>query len=289
MLTPVFVLMPTGGGKSLTYQLPAICSQGKTKGVTFVVSPLISLINDQTRHLIKRNIPSIAYTGDMTQADKNLAHEELSRPDPYTKVVYVTPEMLINGGKIKTIIRSLISRNKLARFVIDEAHCVSAWGHDVSCMNTSLANSQFRSDYLKLNQLRQEYPQVPIMALTATAPNKVQDDIVRTLGIHNCQVLKQSFNRPNLHYEVRPKLKKVMFDIAAFIKTQEQGASGIIYCSSREKCEVLAKQLREEHGVIAWHYHAGMTKGDRRKVQEGWQDHKFPVIVATVSQDDGSL
>lgn len=124
---------------------------------------------------------------------------------------------------------------------------------------------------------------MPIMALTATAPNKVQEDIIRVLGIEGCTVLKQSFNRTNLHYEVRPKLKKVMNDIAAFIGTQTPGASGIIYCSSREKCETLAKELREQHGIPAWHYHAGMTKGDRRKVQEGWQDHKFDVIVATVS------
>lgn len=124
---------------------------------------------------------------------------------------------------------------------------------------------------------------MPIMALTATAPNKVQEDIIRVLGIQGCTVLKQSFNRSNLHYEVRPKLKKVMHDIAAFIGTQQPGASGIIYCSSREKCETLAKELREKHSIQAWHYHAGMSKGDRRKVQEGWQDHKFDVIVATVS------
>ncbi|KAL7423810.1 ATP-dependent DNA helicase sgs1 [Cryptotrichosporon argae] len=128
----VFVLMPTGGGKSLTYHLPAVCSSGKTQGVTFVVSPLISLINDQTRHLIKRGVPSIAYTGDLTAADKAEAHEELSRDVPYTKVVYVTPEMLVAGHKIKDILRRLLRRRQLARFVIDEAHCVSQWGHDVS-------------------------------------------------------------------------------------------------------------------------------------------------------------
>ena len=106
-------------------QLPAVCTLGKTRGVTFVVSPLISLINDQTRHLIKRNIPAIAYTGDMTVGDKNAAHEELSRSEPWTKVVYVTPEMLTMGGNIKNILRSLLRRQRLARFVIDEAHCVS--------------------------------------------------------------------------------------------------------------------------------------------------------------------
>lgn len=121
------------------------------------------------------------------------------------------------------------------------------------------------------------------MALTATAPNKVQDDIVRTLGIQGCEFLKMSFNRPNLHYEVRPKKKELLGEIAGFIGTQEPGASGIIYCSSREKCENVAKELRDSHNVKAWHYHAGMSKGDRRKVQEGWQEHKFDVIVATVS------
>ncbi|BEJ15894.1 hypothetical protein CspHIS471_0504990 [Cutaneotrichosporon sp. HIS471] len=263
----VFVLMPTGGD-----QLPAICVMGETRGVTFVISPLISLINDQTRHLAKRGIPAIAYTGDMTAADKQLAHTELSQREPNTKVVYVTPEMMSKGGRIKGIIRDLIRNNRLARFVVDEAHCVSAWGHD------------FRDDYLKLDLLRKDYPNVPIMALTATAAEKVQADIKNVLSFKRDYVqIQQSFNRPNLYYEVRPKLKKVMNEIASFIAVQPPGASGIIYCSSREKCEVLAKELRDNHNIQAWHYHAGMSKGDRRKVQEGWQDHKFAVIVATIA------
>ncbi|WWC66473.1 uncharacterized protein I206_100375 [Kwoniella pini CBS 10737] len=267
----VFVLMPTGGGKSLTYQLPAICSQGKTRGVTFVVSPLISLINDQSRHLCNLNIPAIAYTGDMTQKDKNLAHEELSRPEPYTRVVYVTPEMLTMGGHIKSILRNLLQKKRLARFVIDEAHCVSQWGHD------------FRSDYLKLGNLRTDYPGVPIMALTATAQNKVEEDIIRSLGIQGCSILRQSFNRPNLHYEVRPKTKKIISEIVGFVRTQGEKASGIIYCNSRDGCENLAKEMRDKHNLEAHHYHAGMSKGDRRKIQEGWQEHHFEIIVATVA------
>jgi bloom syndrome protein len=121
------------------------------------------------------------------------------------------------------------------------------------------------------------------MALTATAQNKVQDDIIRQLRIAGCAVLKQSFNRPNLHYEIRPKDRKVLDDMVAFINTQPVGSSGIIYCSSRDRCEDLAKSLRDNHGLRAWHYHAGMSKGDRRKIQEGWQEHKFEIIVATVS------
>ena len=115
------------GGPSLdpTDQLPAVCNTGKTRGVTFVVSPLISLINDQTRHLCKLSIPAIAYTGELSQKDKNAAHELLNMPEPWTKIVYVTPEMLVMGGVIKGILRGLLKRKRLARFVVDEAHCVS--------------------------------------------------------------------------------------------------------------------------------------------------------------------
>ena len=121
------------------------------------------------------------------------------------------------------------------------------------------------------------------MALTATAQQKVQEDIIRSLGIRGCSVLTQSFNRANLHYEVRPKMKNVLENMVAFIQTQGANACGIIYCSSRDKCENLAKTLREDHDLGAYHYHAGMSKGDRRKIQEGWQERKFEIIVATVS------
>jgi bloom syndrome protein len=124
------------------------------------------------------------------------------------------------------------------------------------------------------------------MALTATAQNKVQDDIIRSLRIGGCHVLRQSFNRPNLHYEIRPKMKGILNDMASFIGVQRKegkNVPGIVYCGSRDKCELIAKQLREEFGLRAHHYHAGMSKGDRRSVQERWQENDFEIIVATVS------
>lgn len=223
----------------------------------------------------------------MSASDKQEAHESLSRPEPHVRVVYVTPEMMATGGRIKQIMRDLARRKQLARFVVDEAHCVSHWGHDFrsDCKYQAQCRVWLTID-LKLGDLRLEYPGIPIMALTATAQVKVQEDIIRSLRIPDCAVFQQSFNRPNLSYEVRKKGKNLVDDIVKIIFSQQvdrQHVPGIIYCSSREKCEVLAKELREKHGLGARHYHAGMAKGDRRSAQEEWQDHKFEIIVATVA------
>lgn len=268
----VFVLKPTGGGKSLCYQLPAVVHSGVTRGVTFVVSPLISLIQDQCQHLIDLDIPAIAFTGDLSMADRREAMRLLYMPEPYTKIVYITPEMLKGSGQARDMLRSLHQRKQLARFVIDEAHCVSSWGHD------------FRPDYRELGSLKTEYPGVPMMALTATANAQVQHDIRRVLSMQHSACFTESFNRANLHYEVRPKKgKATLQDIHAFIKTQPQGASGIIYALSRDGCEKLAKELRDKFDLRAHHYHAGMSKGDKSRIQKEWQHNKFEIIVATVS------
>lgn len=262
-----------------------MCKKGSTRGVTFVISPLISLINDQTRHLLKLDVAALAYTGDMSAGDKSEAHRSLSEPEPHAKVVYVTPEMMAMGSQIKGIMRDLVRRKRLARFVIDEAHCVSQWGHDFR--SDCESNPKFRLMIdLKLGDLRKEFPSVPIMALTATAQVKVQEDIIRSLGIKGCAVFHQSFNRPNLSYEVRKKGKDPISDIVKVIYSQQidrKHVPGIIYCASRDKCEILAMELREKHGLQAQHYHAGMSKGDRRRIQEGWQEHEFEIIVATVA------
>ncbi|CDZ97553.1 type dna helicase rqh1 [Phaffia rhodozyma] len=272
----VFVLMPTGGGKSLCYQLPSQVTLGKTSGVTIVVSPLISLIQDQVAHLHAIGIPAIAFTGDLPAAEKKRAITFLNGGESGMEsidggIVYVTPEMLGKSAQFQSLLRSIYRRGKLARFVIDEAHCVSSWGHD------------FRPDYRDLGALKTEYPGTPLMALTATANFQVRDDIIRSLRLENCVTITSSFNRANLIYEVRPKTKKVTEEIATFIREQHAGSSGIVYASSRDGCEKVAKDLRDQYAINAAHYHAGMTKDDREITQINWQSGEIQVIVATVA------
>jgi hypothetical protein len=183
----VFVLMPTGGGKSLCYQLPAIIQRYKRQGVTFVVSPLISLMQDQVEQLVEgKGIAAGMLNGTVKEAQKKWIFNDLNKPTPSMNLLYVTPELLLKSSHLQGVLSNLYQRKKLARFVIDEAHCVSQWGHD------------FRPDYKQLGFLKQLYKDVPIMALTATANEPVQKDVLNNLHIHNCKVLKQSFNRTNL-------------------------------------------------------------------------------------------
>lgn len=270
-----FVLMPTGGGKSLCYQLPSIVHSGKTHGVTMVVSPLLSLMQDQVDHLQKLKIQAFLINSEVSTEHKRLVFQKLSepRPEQFIQLLYVTPEMISKSTAIITMFEDLHRRGKLARLVIDEAHCVSQWGHD------------FRPDYKNLGEIRRKLPGVPVMALTATATDNVKIDTIHNLSIEGCQTFTQSFNRPNLTYEVRAKSKGIqnIEDIAATINEHHGHQSGIIYCLARKTCESLAKQLKEKYGIRCAHYHAGMAAEDRSSVQKEWQRGKHHVIVATIA------
>lgn len=267
-----FVLMPTGGGKSLCYQLPAVVNSGRTRGVTIVVTPLLSLMQDQVDHLTARGIIAKSFNGDMDRHKKQdiLQSFKLKNPEHHVQLLYVTPEMINKSTAFLDGLRTLHRNKKFARLVIDEAHCVSQWGHD------------FRPDYKELGQIRLQFPGVPIIALTATATNNVIVDIKHNLKMEQCKVFSQSFNRPNLYYEVRPKEKQPVEKIAELINEKYGSMTGIVYTLSRKQTEQIAQKLRD-YGIDAEHYHAAMAPEEKTRVQRDWQSGGTKVVVATIA------
>lgn len=262
----VFVLMPTGGGKSLTYQLPALICPG----ITLVISPLVSLIQDQIMHLLQANIPATYLSANLEWAEQQEIFRELGSSYCKYKLLYVTPEKVAKSDHLLRHLESLHSRELLARIVIDEAHCVSQWGHD------------FRPDYQSLGILKQKFPNTPVLALTATATASVKEDVVQALGLVNCIIFRQSFNRPNLWYSVVPKTKKCVEDIDKFIKENHFDECGIIYCLSRNDCEKVAEKL-QELGHRATFYHGNMEPAQRSFVQNQWSKDEINIICATIA------
>ncbi|XP_068329052.1 ATP-dependent DNA helicase Q-like 4A isoform X1 [Pyrus communis] len=262
----VFVLMPTGGGKSLTYQLPALICQG----ITLVISPLVSLIQDQIMHLLQANIPAAYLSANMEWTEQQEILRELNYEYCKYKLLYVTPEKVAKSDALLWQLENLNARQLLARIVVDEAHCVSQWGHD------------FRPDYQALGILKLKFPNTPVLALTATATASVKEDVVRALGLVNCIVFRQSYNRPNLRYSVVPKTKKCLDDIDKFVKENHYDESGIIYCLSRMDCEKVAERL-QECGHKAAFYHGSMDPAQRAFVQKQWSKDEINVICATVA------
>lgn len=264
----VFVLMPTGGGKSLCYQLTAVLSEG----VTVVVSPLVSLISDQVTQLQELGICSAALTATCDASVRTAVSRDLASTDPSLKLLYVTPEKIAHSPAFLRQLETLFNRKLLARFVIDEAHCVSQWGHD------------FRPDYKQLSILKRKFPTVPLMALTATATQEVRADVKVQLGVSSdCATFQQSFNRSNLTYEVRKKVKSVVKDIAAeILQAPPADRSGIVYCLSQRDCEKVATELVAE-GLRSAPYHAGLSAAIRERNQHGWTTGAVQVICATLA------
>jgi len=293
----VFVLMPTGGGKSLCYQLPAVFNDG----VTVCISPLVSLIQDQLLHLREAAVECAQLSSSQDYEEQRAVIQDLRSGMPSIRILFVTPEKVAKSDALMRVLDDLHQRSLLARVVVDEAHCVSQWGHD------------FRPDYKGLSVFKRRYPSVPLIALTATATPRVQHDVVQQLAIPRCLVFKSSFNRPNLRYRVvkkrtgtakakgggqgghqaAPSLQGCLADmekllLEEFSDSHGRVQSGIIYCLSRNDCEKVASQLnglRQKNGqrLAVHHYHANMDQMQREEVQLKWSRDVYQIICATIA------
>jgi len=257
----MMIVMPTGGGKSLCFQLPALLKPG----LTVVVSPLIALMQDQVEALQDNGIGATFLNS--TLSSQEARSRETAILEGKIKLLYVAPERLL-GERFLEFLDIVANKLEISAFAIDEAHCVSEWGHD------------FRPEYRQMQRVRDRYPDIPIMGLTATATERVRQDIIQQLTLRNPYIHVASFNRPNLYYEVRPKTKHSFAEVLQII--QKKGGSGIIYCLSRKKVDEVAYKLQQS-GIQALPYHAGMNDVDRTTNQTRFIRDDVQVMVATVA------
>ncbi|MCY7383313.1 MAG: DNA helicase RecQ [Microcoleus sp. CAN_BIN18] len=257
----MMIVMPTGGGKSLCFQLPALLKPG----LTVVVSPLIALMQDQVEALQDNGIGATFLNSTLSAMETR--SRETAILEGKIKLLYVAPERLL-GERFLPFLDIVANKLGISAFAIDEAHCVSEWGHD------------FRPEYRQMQRVRDRYPDIPIMGLTATATERVRQDIIQQLNLRNPYIHVASFNRPNLYYEVRQKTKHSFAEVLQII--QKKGGSGIIYCLSRKKVEEVAYKLQQS-GIEALPYHAGMNNVDRSTNQTRFIRDDVQVMVATVA------
>ncbi|WP_198245084.1 DNA helicase RecQ [methane-oxidizing endosymbiont of Gigantopelta aegis] len=254
----VLVLMPTGGGKSLCFQIPALLMDG----VAIVISPLIALMEDQVNALHQLGIRAAFLNSTLSLDEVRQIEAQLQQGA--LDLLYMAPERLNNERTL-----SLFTRTKIALFAIDEAHCVSQWGHD------------FRADYLQLSLLQQRFPDVPRIALTATADNKTRAEIIQRLGLEQAKIFVSGFDRPNIRYRIVHK-QQARQQLLQFIQQEHAGDAGIVYCLSRKKVEATAEWLNEK-GITALPYHAGMSNELRQRHQQRFIKEEGLVIVATIA------
>jgi RecQ family ATP-dependent DNA helicase len=280
-----FAVMPTGAGKSMCFQLPAVMADSQ---VTIVVTPLLALMLGQVSALRARGIAAAAIYGTQTKRERDrvmsdlhggVSAEEVASDDcpdlaPLMRLLYVTPELLCTAH-FQLRLRRLYERGRILMFAIDEAHCVSSWGHE------------FRPAFRKLGSIHQRFPGVPWLALTATATTQVRDDVRKILQLRVNHIFMQSFDRPNVRYQVRHKEligsdTDLLADLACFIAGQPPSCTGIVYCHTKAACDELASRL-SQLGLRARSYHAGLKAKDRVQVQTEWMRGAVTVVCATVA------
>ncbi|XP_077565999.1 ATP-dependent DNA helicase Q1 isoform X5 [Stigmatopora nigra] len=264
----LFLVMPTGRGKSLCYQLPAICSEG----FTLVVTPLVSLMEDQIMYLRSINVAAVMLNASSSKEhSKSVLAGMIDNKDPF-KLLYVTPEKIAKSKMFMSRLEKANNANLLSRIAVDEVHCCSQWGHD------------FRPDYKLLGILKRQFPKVPMIGLTATATGSLLEDCGKILCIQKPITLRSSFNRTNLFYEVRPKMSDDMLiaDIASLIKKRYKDQSGIVYVFSQKDAESVSSQLRQR-AISSAPYHANLDSDDKSGTHRKWSAGQIQVVVATVA------